>query len=235
MDCAKERWIENIEVEEDIDLRPHAIPNRAWRENRKFLPIPAGDFRREFPTILMNVFNSGDLDSITSFFHSSFTPNCCLVECLKSGNAFDLKQVIFETRGVDNLINTILTLVKSSPDYVFTVKNARIKQYLHQGGCEILTEIHINGTRVSDFLVEVLDEKKNVHHISSYVYDALLMRRGVMATKPVSEALSIISSLHASPRSCQLNFGRGKINCRMLVTHSLDNSNRVYNVEKYVF
>eukprot|EP01039_Chlorochromonas_danica_P004199 gene4199-4612_t len=231
---AKERWIDNFEVKEDIDLRPRSIPNRSWRENRKFLPIPAGDFRREFPTILINVFNSGDADAIASFFHSSFTPSCCLVECLKTGNVSDLKHVIFETRGVDNLINTMFALINSSPDYVFSVKNARIKQYLHRGGCEILSEIHINGTRVSDFLVEVLDEKKNVHLVSSYVYDALLTRREVIASKPISEALSIISSPRAR-KSSLLNFGRGKINCRMLVTHSLDNNNRVYKVEKYVF
>lgn len=221
-------------MRDDIDLRPRAIPNRAWRENRIFPPIPAGDFRREFPTILINAFNSGDLDAITSFFRSSFTPNCCLVECIKSGKASGFKHVICETRGVDNLINTVLALVNSSPDYIFTVKSARIKQYLHRGGCDILSEIHVHGTRVSDFLVEVMDEKKNVHHVSSYIYDILLMSREVVATKSISEALSIISSRLAR-RSCQLNFGRGIISCRMLVTHSLDNNNRVYKVEKHIF
>eukprot|EP01039_Chlorochromonas_danica_P002939 gene2939-3207_t len=216
-------------LQDEVDLRPRPTPDRAWRRKSPFPHIPKRDFRRDFPVMLANISNCGDFDVYARFFRTILFADCCMVDYKTSSSG--IMQPIYQVCGVKDIIDFFVQRMDSSPDATFEVKDAQIKQFLHKGGSEIIINAHICGTRIREVLVEVKDEKNRVHTVPCAAYLALLEGRGVISSMPLSEALSVISSPQCWA-DFKLDIKPDVIDIRTSITYFLDNSNRIYKIEK---
>lgn len=214
---------------DEIDLRPRPTPDRAWRRKSLFPHIPKRDFRRDFPVMLANISNSGDFDIYAKFFRTFLFANCCMVDYKASIGGY--MQPVYEVCGVEGIIDFFIQRMSSSPDATFQVKDAQIKQFLHRGGSEIVINAHICGTRIHEVLVDVKDEQNRVYNVPCAAYAALLAGRGVISSMPLSEALSIICSPQCWG-DFKLDIKPAVIDIHTSITYFLDNSNRIYKMEK---
>eukprot|EP00981_Chlorochromonas_danica_P000032 scaffold21_cov179-Ochromonas_danica.AAC.5 len=222
---------ENVEDCDVIDLRPRPVPSRAWRRVNMFPRIPKRDFRREFPTMVVNVANSGDFDAFGHFMRSTSHPSCLLLDYKRGGVNSDLTEPIHRVSGVNQIVDFLVNLISCTPDFALVLKKAQIKQHLHKGGCEVILDLHIRGTRIRDVAIEVRDEKDKVHMLPVWVYTALLVGRGVIASMPVSEAIPVISSPH-NWSNFDLDINPDVVDLNVSLIHYMDNNNRVYKMEQ---
>eukprot|EP00981_Chlorochromonas_danica_P005642 scaffold1160_cov174-Ochromonas_danica.AAC.42 len=216
----------------EVDIRPRSLPTRSWRRKSLIPRIPKRDFRRDFPLMLANVSNSFDFKMYASFCRSTLFSSCCMIDYKTSPGG--LMQPIYQLCGVESIIDFFVERYSSTPDTIFDMKCAQIKQYLYKGGSEITINAHIRGTRIREVLINVKDEKNRVHTVSCVAYAALLTGRGVISSMPLSEALSIISSPQCWA-DFKLDINPYEVNLRISFTYFLDNSNRIYKLEKRFF
>eukprot|EP01039_Chlorochromonas_danica_P003107 gene3107-3403_t len=206
-----------------IDLQPRAIPNRAWRRLTMFPRIPKNDFRRNYPTLFVNISNSHDFHAFGSFLRSTSIPNCHMLHYNKQ------QGLVYELFDIEAMINMFIERMSISPDTCIVLKNAQIKQHLDRGGSEVMFQIQVMATTVRDVLIQVRDEKSQAYTVPTRAYSALLEERRVLArTTPLSQSLPSISlqnwELDLHPTGC--NF-KGSFICY------LDNNNRLYKMEMY--
>lgn len=220
---------DNLE-DEEIDLTPRPLPARAWRRVSLFTRIPKRDFRREFPIMLANVANCGDFEAFAQFTRSTSTRSLRMVD-FKKMDGYTLIKPIRELSGVDHIVDFLVELMSSSPDFMFVLKNAQIKQHLHQGGCQLIIDVHISGTRIRDVFLEVKDEKNNLHTVPIWAYTELLIGRGVVGSLPLSEAISVVSS-PVNWTNFKLDIKPEVLDLNVSITVFMDNNNRVYKMEK---
>eukprot|EP01039_Chlorochromonas_danica_P010537 gene10538-11674_t len=221
--------VDSTVLQDEVDLRPRPTPDRAWRRKSPFPHIPKRDFRRDFPVMLANISNSGDLVAYARFFRTFLFANCCMVDYKASCSGF--LQPVYQVCGVEGIIDFFVQRMDSSPDATFEVKHAQIKQFLHKGGSDIIINAHICGTRIREGLVDVKDEKNRVYTVPGAAYVALLEGRGAISSMPLSDALSVISSPQCWA-DFKLDIKPDVIDIHTSITYFLDNSNRIYKIEK---
>lgn len=228
--CRLSNDSDNILEDDEIDLTPRPLPARAWRRASLFTRIPKKDFRREYPIMLANVANCGDFEAFAQFTRSTSTRFLRMVDYMKM-DGYDLMKPIRELSGVDRIVDLLVELMSSSPDFVLVLKNAQIKQHLHQGGCQVIMDVHITGTRIRETFLEIRDEKNDLHTIPIWAYTELLIGRGVIGSLPLSEAIPIVSS-PVNWSNFKLDIKPGVLDLHVCITTFMDNNNRVYKLEK---
>lgn len=187
-----------------------------------FPRIPKTDFRRQYPTLFVNISNSHDFDAFRSFLRSTSIPNCHMVQYSK-------QQVAHELFDIEAMIKLFIERMSISPDTCIILQSAQIKQHLDRGGSEVMFQVQVKSTTVRDVLIQVRDEKSQAYTVPTRAYSAILEHRRVLSpTTPLSESLPSISldnwELDLHPTGC--NF-KGSFVCY------LDNNNRLYKMEMY--
>eukprot|EP00981_Chlorochromonas_danica_P011675 scaffold4209_cov160-Ochromonas_danica.AAC.2 len=196
-------------VGDDVNLAPRTKSRRDWRRVNPLPRILKRDIRRDFPTMIVNVFNSCDAQ-------------------MEEGPSFG-KHPIRRLDGLDQILSAMSGCVGSCPDFVMQLKDARIKQHLNRAGSQLVLTCHARGTRVEDYMVELLDENQILRKIPVRLWDSLLMSgeklETVLAAGGGLSFDALCSDMHA------VSTKPYEVDIISQMTYWLDNDNRIYRMD----
>eukprot|EP00981_Chlorochromonas_danica_P002745 scaffold537_cov180-Ochromonas_danica.AAC.50 len=209
-------------VSEDVNLAPRPKPLRPWRRVNPIPRILKRDIRRDIPIMITNVYNSNDTELVRKFFMTYSVGSCHM-------NSYAEKEVSSELirrlNGLDKILAVIFVYMLASPDNVVQLHEAQIKQHLDREGSQLIMTGRIQGTRIKDFAVEILDEDQKVHRVPLRVWDHLL----TTGEKP--NALMQNAGFSSDLSGLNVSITPYKIDFFVDMTYWLDNDHRIYRMD----
>lgn len=127
------------------------------RTNRRLFPFPRivkRDIRRLYPSMLVNVMNSGDLSILSGFLGEFTTKQCKFVDYFPGNDTVNLSwHRTFE--GVSSIMSyfsSFWTPVTQAliPDFSVKIRWASIKQFLNKDNSELMCGISYTASRLFD-------------------------------------------------------------------------------------
>eukprot|EP00981_Chlorochromonas_danica_P011677 scaffold4209_cov160-Ochromonas_danica.AAC.4 len=214
-------------VGNDVNLAPRPKSRRAWRRVNPLPRILKRDIRRDFPTMMMNVFNSCDAQTVCTFFMNFSVGSCHMNSYLKEDGPSFGKIPIRRLDGLNQILSAMSRCMGACPDFVMHLKDARIKQHLNREGSQLVLTCRTQGTRVEDYMVELLDENQILRKIPVRLWDNLLMSGEKLETVLAAGgglSFDALCSDTASTNSFEVDIISE-------ITYWLDNDNRIYRMD----
>eukprot|EP00981_Chlorochromonas_danica_P001741 scaffold376_cov164-Ochromonas_danica.AAC.3 len=217
-------------VGDDVNLAPRPKSRRAWRRVNPLPRILKRDIRRDFPTMIVNVFNSCDAQMACTFFMNFSVGSCHMNSYLKEEGSRFCKLPIRRLDGLDQIMSAMSGCMVSCPDFVVRLKDAKIKQHLNREGSQLILTCHAQGTRVEDYMVELLDENQILRKIPARLWDNLLMSGKKIETVLTAGGLSL-DDLSSDTTSTKVS----EVDMISQIIYWLDNDNRIYRMDVECF
>eukprot|EP00981_Chlorochromonas_danica_P011676 scaffold4209_cov160-Ochromonas_danica.AAC.3 len=196
-------------VGDDVNLAPRPKSRRAWRRVNPLPRILKRDIRRDFPTMMMNAFNSCDAQTEDG-------PRFC-------------KHPIRRLDGLNQILSVISGCMGSCPDFVVRLKDARIKQHLNREGSQLVLTCRAQGTRVEDYMVELLDENNALRKIPVRLWDNLLMSGEKLETVLAAGGGLLPDAISVDRHKASIK--PYEVDSISQMTYWLDNDNRIYRMD----
>lgn len=143
------------------------------------------DSRKTFSQLMLNAFNSCDLQKLENTFHAFCTPDLYSI-CVYEGISNPYASNVIETRTIANHMTLWSALFKSAPDFLFKGQfvEAYVSKVSEDKRCVVRSTFTMNGTRIVDVKIaskineqvikRKLENKDEVHNwlITSKLADA---------------------------------------------------------------
>lgn len=135
------------EPESKVVLKKKRRRKQYLRLNRKkynvslFPRIVKRDIRRLYPQILLNLLNTGNIANMQEFFFTFSNSACSFHENYLHG---DVRE-----SSLQQMATILMVEQDLMPDYAFTLRGARIKQYLRRSDySEVICDVIFSGTKI---------------------------------------------------------------------------------------
>lgn len=210
-------------VGEDVNLAPRPKPLRPWRRVHLIPRILKRDIRRDFPTMIINVYNSNDTELVRKFFRTYSVGSCHMNSYAETEEV--TSEFIRRLDGLEKILGVLFVSMLSCPDSIVRLLDARIKQHLDREGSQLIMTGRVQGTRIKEFVVETLDEDQKVNHVPLRVWDHLLTTGEKLNTLMKKAGFSSdLSGLNDIITPYKIDF-------ILDITYWLDNDHRIYRMD----
>eukprot|EP00981_Chlorochromonas_danica_P009012 scaffold2421_cov171-Ochromonas_danica.AAC.2 len=213
-----EEMISDSPVKDEVDLAVKPKSRRFWRRAHPIPRILKRDVRRDFPVMITNVINSGDIPTVGRFFFSHFAHSCQL-SSLNKGKVSQRDPSMVRIDGVHLIISMISGFLDATPDFVMRLNESHIRQHIDRAGCQLIISSRIQGTKVKDFLQALAEANKNFVFISNDFNE--VVKDGDLKSDGSSDSSSNL---------CQ-DMEAYTLDLITVTTYWLDNNNRIYRME----
>eukprot|EP00981_Chlorochromonas_danica_P011678 scaffold4209_cov160-Ochromonas_danica.AAC.5 len=219
-------------VGSDVNLAPRTKSRRDWRRVNPLPRILKRDIRRDFPTMMMNVFNSRDAQTVCTFFMNFSVGSCHMNSYLREEGQErpDFGKIpIRRLDGLNQILSVMSGCMGSCPDFAMRLKDAKIKQHLNRAGSQLVLTCRAQGTRVEDYMMELLDENQILRKIPVRLWDSLLMSGEKLETVLAAGGGLSFDALCSDMRTNSTN--SYEVDIISVMTYWLDNDNRIYRLD----
>jgi len=114
---------------------------------RALPPILKRDIRRDYPAILINMCNSGDMSLVSQYFQQFSLPNCQFIGHYPGAHVtnYSTFRTTMHRTGVIALVKHDIGLF---PDFSLRFQDAKIIRKEGERGCQIVINVHMTGTMI---------------------------------------------------------------------------------------
>lgn len=238
---------EEQQIGDDVNLAP--LPKRRRRARISEFPrILKRDVRREYSRLFVDAINSADEMAVQTFCESFCVQSVRMVTyaCLSnkglqyaldkqcSASKFALRSV----NGVSTMIERIIGDMGRSPDMTCQIRDVEIRQRLNTPGSKLVIRARVQGTRISESLVEISPKDQPMYTIPSLWYHRLLTGKLPEGYPSVDAELNnandiqtVFQTIETQLSKYKLHFSPYQIDFCAKLSFFLDNDHRIYRFE----